>query len=376
MPTQLPKDNQNRNFKRHKQIVQTASLNFNIWQSFWKSATRPKQTAQEMTIDLAGDHDQTEVKQSIKYLTHTEEPSKKVSKSTQLSTQWKKINADILLLGIAIGCVLGVVYFIFGGLQPILLKGYIKNTIQNLTMLNQNFLNQTNGLISFNNNLLNATSYNLLADCSPEQKYQNLTQDLTKLENLERALLPNQQLQEPPKFNGFKDRGVRLRYQQYYKFYEQNLQSLKESVLEDSRDFLVFANHRNNFIEGCILLTQANSLTQEIINFCAELPKKNEEYKSNHDPSFWSALEPLLTENINLCNQLAQDQKNFLKNKLSWLSSFGKIASFLPDIDKNSNLISQALEGMKTENSRVEQDLYDIYNRKTSFLGMWYLLEF
>jgi hypothetical protein len=34
------------------------------------------------------------------------------------------------------------------------------------------------------------------------------------------------------------------------------------------------------------------------------------------------------------------------------------------------------VEAMKTESTRINQDLHDIYNRKTSFLGMWYLLEF
>jgi len=147
-------------------------------------------------------------------------------------------------------------------------------------------------------------------------------------------------------------------------------------VLEDSRDFLLFANHRNHFIDGCVLLIQANSLNQEIINFCTEIPKKNQEYKNNHQPSFWPSLEPLLKENNDLCNQLIENPKNFLKNKLSWLSSFGKIVGFLPEIDKNTDLINQAVEAMKTESTRINQDLHDIYNRKTSFLGMWYLLEF
>jgi len=340
-----------------------------------------KNSKPEITVDLINLNNsspsinQTETNE-IKYLTHQTEPSLEHLKSSNKLSFAQNLNKDFLLLGIAIGCVLGVIYFIFGGLQPVLLKGYIKNTMQNLAAINQTFVNQTNGLILFNTNLLNATTYNLLADCSPEQKYQTLTQDLEKLENLERALLPNQQLQEPPKFNGFKDREVYLRYQQYYQFYQQNLQNLKESVLEDSRDFLLFANHRNHFIDGCVLLIQANSLNQDIINFCTEIPQKNEEYKNNHQPSFWPSLEPLLKENNNLCNQLIENPKNFLKNKLSWLSSFGKIVGFLPDIDKNTDLINQAVEAMKTESIRINQDLHDIYNRKTSFLGMWYLLEF
>ena len=385
MPTKLPKDEPSLSVKKHKTTSQKSGFDLPVWQSFVELIAKFNQKSKkDMLIDIDGTDSAAQTnsqdsKTEIKYLTHQKDDSSQegsISKNQDRLSRKTLVNKDLLLLGIAIGCVLGVVYFIFGGLQPILLKGYIKNTMQNLTVLNQNFLNQTNGLILFNNNLLNTTSYNLLADCSLEQKYQTLTQDLEKLENLERALLPNQQLQEPPKFQGFKDREVYLRYQQYYEFYKQNLQNLKESVLEDSRDFLVFANHRNHFIEGCILLTQANSLNQEIINFCTELPKKNEEYKNNHQPSFNSSLEPLFKESEDLCTQLVENPKNFLKNKLSWLSSFGKIVSFSPDIDKNTNLINQAVEAMKTESDRINQDLYDTYNRKTSFLGMWYLLEF
>jgi len=191
-----------------------------------------KNSKPEITVDLINLNNsspsinQTETSE-IKYLTHQTEPSLEHLKSSNKLSFAQNLNKDFLLLGIAIGCVLGVIYFIFGGLQPVLLKGYIKNTMQNLAAINQTFINQTNSLILFNTNLLNATTYNLLADCSPEQKYQTLTQDLEKLENLERALLPNQQLQEPSKFNGFKDREVYLRYQQYYQFYQAKLTKSK-----------------------------------------------------------------------------------------------------------------------------------------------------
>ena len=141
-----------------------------------------KSSKPEITVDLINLNNsspsinQTETSE-IKYLTHQTEPSLEHLKSSNKLSFAQNLNKDFLLLGIAIGCVLGVIYFIFGGLQPVLLKGYIKNTMQNLAAINQTFVNQTNGLILFNTNLLNATTYNLLADCSPEQKYQTLTQE-------------------------------------------------------------------------------------------------------------------------------------------------------------------------------------------------------
>ncbi len=288
----------------------------------------------------------------------------------------KVINNDIIWFGIAVGCIIGVIYFVFGGLQPLILRNYINNAKQNINEVGQTFVNQVNGLSILQENVVKNTTYNLLADCSEAQKYTTLVQDLQNLENVERSLFANPKFKEIPKFKGFGERSIRLEYAQFFDYYTVSLENLKNTVLEDSKDLILFANYRNFLIEGCMMISKDSSRTQRIIDFCVELPNKSKEYHTNHNPSFWSDLQPLIEENQSICNRIVEGRVNFLEWQISWLSSYGKLTAFVPNIQKNVSILENAVIDMQKESLRYKNELNRIYERKTSFLGMWYLLEF
>jgi hypothetical protein len=289
----------------------------------------------------------------------------------------KSLNADIIWSGVAVGCLLGTVYFLFGGLQPLVLQNYIANAKQSIDDLGQAYIGQVNALSSAQTTIVQNTSYNILADCSEEQKYQTLEEGITKVELADRSLFPNQNYRTVNKFNGFGETEVREKYETFFDYYSNSLQNLRQTALEDIRDLPTYAQYRNLWIDGCILITKSGTNSSQVKEYCQDLQKQTEEYLQNQPPNFWEQVQTPVEDGLKLCQKSVDNQTgDFLDWKLSWLSSYGQLTSFTPNIQQNLDRINSAIQDMQAESKKYKKDLDAIYERKTNLTGIWYLLEF
>lgn len=300
------------------------------------------------------------------------------SNFSELKQTKKILNIDIIWSGIAFGCLLGTVYFLFGGLQPLVLKNYISSSKSNIDSIGVSFVSQVNILSTAQTSIIQNTSYNILSDCTAEQKYLKLEQDIAQIDLAERSLFPNQEFKSVPKFNQLSETEVREEYSNFYQYYSQSLNNLKNSVLEDIRYLPRYTAYRNNWIDSCIVVADVNSSKQQVIESCNQLALSTDEFLQNQGSNgIWSDVKKPIEANLSLCSQLESGQGgNFIDWKLKWLSGYGEITSFIPNSQKNIDKINNTVQDLKTESVRYKNKLNNIYDRKVSLVGMWYLLEF
>ena len=325
-------------------------------------------------------------------LTIAEKPKKRIWRSKK-SKRKNGFNFDILLAGIALGCVLGSVLFYFQGLQPLILDNIITLNNTQADELYDDFINKTTSMSQLSQTLDTAYSRSENEVCTGDISYTNRESDLATLDQLERQLIPNLNVRDPLPFNSFEDQDVFDLYNNVYSEYTTILDTYSE-ISASFRESVAFLEYRNIWIETCgdLLSNQTDAfLTEEEIttSFCERVGPF--EANINPETTDFDNLQPILETSQTLC----QDQENETdeeelplsvvqdddeSEEFVWrevfLQGYGDITTLpsqhqavLVQAESSVNRLERVINSYSIEVKKTQ-------NEKTSLTGMWYIVSF
>jgi len=291
------------------------------------------------------------------------------------------LNVDILLGGIAIGCILGVCVFWFQGVQPSLLTGFTNKAVEQADKLAIRNTDQVNSVIQVYNTISQHTAYNSLALCNQDQLYTQKTSDLALIDSKETALLPANSLSKISAFNGFYINSVKTSYQPIYTSYTEKNQAYKKNIVE-SRAYPFYLEYRNQWIETCAAINQSQGNTDQIKQSCTTLRTKTEEYKNNTNiikPSIWEQSLPLVDKGLAVCAVAEQSNSSSLPGfgrwQLDWVSAYDLLMSVQPDFTSESEKFKTDAANFSASVQAFRESTLSTYNSKKG-VNAWYFMNF
>ncbi len=288
----------------------------------------------------------------------------------------KRINSDIIITGIAIGLLLGVVLFFFQGVQPMMLDKYTTQVNEQIDNVSKRYSDQVKGLERLQNSLATNAMYDKYLSCVDNNLYNSMESDLRMVEVNNAMISPDLNYKELEKYQNIIHLDeVDQIYNNFYNEYSTNINEIIK-MQKDIELLPRYLEYRNSWIETCQNMKGEDG--NEIVEKCTNLVTKTEEYENGETIAEWEeALKPFADNIKRLCTKIPP-KDNVVKYaawELAWIDNFNKIVSYQIDYDSNVEKMNILQEEMKSGSKKVKLDINKIYNLKTEFKNIWYILD-
>jgi hypothetical protein len=278
--------------------------------------------------------------------------------------------SDILWYSVTFSLVLGLVFFFFNGLQPLILANYLTQSKIQAQSLRSDYFTKFGSYFTTQNNLLQRfDTYNPTLLCSQQQLYTNLEEDINESERTVSAYFPTKDLVSNPSYNNFYLDEVDTEYLRLTDTYKSNL----EKYQEESQNLAYTASYlgfRNSILNICQALAAQPRNNQEVAAKCSEFQLALTELKSVGTPSFY----PDVQESIETINTSCLNP-NELDASLFYLT-VDAVMFYRPSFDAvNADLVNLNND-FETKYNVFRLSMDKIYEDKTSLVGMWFILKY
>jgi hypothetical protein len=307
--------------------------------------------------------------------------------NTQAPNQKKNffssINLDLIWQIVALGLLLGVVLFYFDGLQPLILSKYIDNSKSAVNQLETRFNDQTNQFSTVEEAAISQNKvFNPLQSCSLSQKVDLSVQQFSDLQDFKSNLLPDQTLENLPRYSIFYVLQVESKYDDLYNQYQDALTAYNKAY-SSSLSLIDFIKYRNFWIDSCQQIQDSKGNYANLQTLCTALINTQKDFAAEN---IFTDVNNLSSSSIAKCNEITSYTPktsdkglypDFNKWFLDWYTGFQNLASYNIDLSSEINNLSSTDSDFKNNIDSMQQYLIDFENSKTQSLSSeFYLIDF
>ena len=305
----------------------------------------------------------------------------KNSSSNKKSSFFPNFNGEILLQGLAAGCLLGVLLFYFQGLQPLILKSYSEGASKKIVQLNERYNEQVNPILDVQKSF--DSSFEDYSDkvCSQQDLYQSKNADLDKIDRLKLSLVPDASYKVLSSSGVFYNSEIQNIYQSFFAKYVNSLQDW-EKLTPSIAVVPNFLDFRNVWVKTCQKIEASQGDLAILKEACTGLINAQASYESLKNSQFWDQISTGLKASLDRCYEVTGSTSkskllvNYGKWRLDWLTGYERITQAKPiwadtnlELSKTSeNLLRQATISIDKINLIVED--------RRQIINLWYILEF
>jgi hypothetical protein len=292
-----------------------------------------------------------------------------------------KFNNEIILPGIAVGCILGVLLFYFQGLQPLILKNYADSASKQIVELKERYSTQIGSVSSTQIELDNYFIDFSDKVCSQQETYKTKKEDLEKIDRLKLSLVPDATYKNLANSGVFYNSEVQGVYQNFFTQYVNSLQEWSKltTSLGSVPNFL---DYRNAWVISCQKIESSQGNLADLKEACTSLITTSQTFENLKNTQFWEQVSSGVEQSLTKCNEVVTSTSrsrllpNYGKWRLDWLTGYDRIVQARPvwdeiniDLNKTSeNLLNSAGSNIAKINTIVEE--------RRQFINLWYILEF
>ncbi len=289
------------------------------------------------------------------------------------------LNTDTIWVGVAVGCLLGVILFFFQGLQPMVLNNYTLNAKKQIVELNDGYRDKGTTLVDAQNQIYSNSLYNTLIICSSDQAYQGYEADLEMASMVESSFKPSLDYKTLPNYRFFYDRKTKDIYQEFYNEYVSAIQ-IGDNVSDNLGQAVTYLKYRNNWINLCDKINASSSSDiQQVKTACTTLRAETETFKATGN-KYWTAIEEPANQGLTYCKTVEENPGNsfsgFDRWKLNWNNSYDDIVRADLDFQEDNREVNEAANNLNDLAVKSQQEIDDHYNQKIKFENLWYFLDF
>lgn len=297
------------------------------------------------------------------------------------------LTSNILLRSVAVTSILGVAFFYFGGLQPLIFSKYTDSVLEKVNSLEKNFIKQSETYTDSQSNILNKfTQYNPTENCAGSQFIEIKDGSFGDIDLLARQILPDQTLQKIPKYNDtFYYNSIEQQYTKLYQKYEDSLANYY-TVYKELTSLPVFFSYRNNWINTCKEIQSSQGNLSIMQTSCKNLIAKNNTYDLSNQISIWSEIQKINQQNEAKCNEVINYKDTGLKVKnifptfgkwyLQWFANFESITTLKINFEKNISLLKNTNKEFSSSVSKTKKDIEIIINSKDNIENKLYIIDY
>lgn len=313
---------------------------------------------------------------------HNQSPKK--SFTNQISDV---LTSNILLRSVAVTSVIGVAFFYFGGLQPLIFSKYTDSVLEKVNNLEKNFIKQSEAYTVVQSDIIDKfTQYNPIENCADSQFTEIKNSSFGNMDLLAKQILPDQTLQNIPKYNDiFYDNSIEQKYANLYQKYEDSLANYY-TVYKELTSVPVFLSYRNNWINTCKEIQSSQGNLSAIQTSCKNLIAKINTYDFSNQISIWSEIQKINQKNEAQCNEVINYKDTGLKVKnifptfgrwyLQWLANFENITNLKINFEKNTSLLKNTNKEFSSSVSKTKKDIEMVINSKDNLENKLYIIDY
>ncbi|MEM1311916.1 MAG: hypothetical protein AAGF07_00430 [Patescibacteria group bacterium] len=309
-------------------------------------------------------------------------PSVYNSSAKQNYPKEEGLNFDLITRIIALGLVLGVAFFYFGSLQPLILNRYTNNLETQIGLLQSKLVSQTQ---NFTDSKLaitqKITSFNPIEICSTSQLIDTNDQDFSNIEEFKLSLLPDSDLSSPPRYLNFYLKESEIVYSRLYDEY-QNILAEYSRVYEQGIDLKALLEYRNFWIENCEQIENSKGQIDELKELCQNQDTVHRDFVSRQ---IYSEIYKNVAQsqsrcaeviNYNPSNTRRTTYPNFDQWFLDWYEGFQSLMTYNTDFIPGINDLPLYNQNFSLFLDEAYRDIENIESSKDRFLNQFYLMDF
>ncbi len=278
--------------------------------------------------------------------------------------------SDILWYSVTFSLVLGLIFFFFNGLQPLLLANYLTQSKLQAQSLESDYSSKVSSYFTTQNNLVQRfDTYNPTLLCNQQELYINFEEDLNQAERTKNSYFPNNDLISNPSYNNFFLDEVDTEYLVVTDAYKSNLQKYQDN----SQDLISTVNYlefRNTILNICKALSEQPRNLQEITLKCSEFALSLSELESMGTPVFYPDIEESI-ESI----QASCLAPNELNPSLFYLT-VDAVMFYRPSFDAVNAELIELNNDFESKYNTFMLEMDRIYDDKISLFGLWYIMKY
>lgn len=295
---------------------------------------------------------------------------------------WRELlfafNSDVVWLSVAVGMLIGVVFFYFGGLQPLLLRSHIAAVSTKMVEIEDALISQVSGVQGLNSRFANRYRYSIGSVCADQVRYTEQGEDADVIDRMEVNLIkhPEPVLDNVIAFSPLVNRELNDVYDTYSRNH-----ALAKEKFDGVKTTPQYLTYIDSWIEACELIEESNGLNIEVAEACQKVTEGLATFNQVDKPFWWQDVVATHQAGVQLCLDLGQLPEegrlsNFSTFKLEWLSVYDDVRLHVPDYYTYLTPLSVLVDDFIRDRELAFDELNSIYNSHSRGAGIWYLLEY
>lgn len=305
----------------------------------------------------------------------------KNTSSNKKSSFFPSFNGEILLQGLATGCLLGVLLFYFQGLQPLILKNYSEGTSKKIVQLKERYNEQVNPILDIQKSFDNSFEDYSDKVCSQQDIYQSKNADLDKIDRLKLSLVPDASYKSLAPSGVFYNSEIQNIYQSFFAKYVNSLQDW-EKLTPSIAAVPNFLDFRNVWVKACQKIEASQGDLAILKEACTGLINAQASYESLKNSQFWDQISTGLKASLARCYEVTGSTSksktlvNYGKWRLDWLTGYERIVEAKPVWAETNLELSKTSENLLKQATIAIDKINLIVEDRKQFVNLWYIMEF
>jgi hypothetical protein len=280
------------------------------------------------------------------------------------------LESDVLWYSVTFSLILGLLFFFFNGLQPLILANYLTQSKLQAQSLESDYSSKVNGYFIAQNNLIQRfDTYNPTLLCNQQDLYSSFDTDFREVERVKNSYFPNPDLITNPSYNNFYLEEVDSQYLELTNTYKTSLQKYQDF----SQDLVVIANYlefRNTILSICKALAIQPRNLEEITTRCSQFALSLTELKSIGTPNFY----PDVEEGIDSISASCLAPVDL--NPSVFYLNVDSVMFYRPSFDAINAELIELNNTFESKYNTFKLEMDRIYEDKISLLGLWYIMKY